>query len=255
MKITKLKLVILGLMILGIFFGATAFKSKPISKHNDHILRVGTNAEFAPFSFIENGEIQGFDIDMIKAVAKKLNYEIQIIDLPWDALIPELKSRSVDIIAAGMTMTQERAQVVDFTTPYLDGEPLVACFLKGKQDITTVDDIFKHSIVVNDGYTADMYVTKNGQREPIRIQSPIDAMMALTSGRAQVYVLARNVVQPLIDNLKEDYIDSVVIEGTSENCAMMVTKGQSEFLSSINQALEELKEEGVVDALRLKWGV
>lgn len=255
MKLSTKKIAIFILLAIGLLFGGTLLTSKSKKTVSTNVLHVGTNAEFAPFSFVEEGRVMGFEIDLIKLVAQKIGKEIVIVDLPWDALIPELRSGSVDVIAAGMTITDERAKAVSFTEPYLDGEPLVACFLKDYQAISTEEDIFEHSIVVNDGYTADFFVTEKTQKEPLRVQSPIDALMALKSGRAEVYVLAQSVIQPLKKNLHNTPLHTVVIEGTSENCAMMVAKGNPELLKSINQALSELKAEGKIEALRKKWGV
>ena len=81
-------------------------------------LRVGLNAVFAPFEYIENGQVAGFDVDMINEIGKNLGYEVEIIDQSFDGLIPALKAGKIDIIVSGMSSTEERKKSVDFTDDY-----------------------------------------------------------------------------------------------------------------------------------------
>ena len=81
-------------------------------------LRVGLNAVFAPFEYIENGQVAGFDVDMINEIGKNLGYEVEIIDQSFDGLIPALKAGKIDIIVSGMSSTEERKKSVDFTDEY-----------------------------------------------------------------------------------------------------------------------------------------
>lgn len=85
---------------------------------------VGTNAEYAPFSFKENGTIVGFDIDVITEAIKRLNKKIVLKDMPFDALIPEIQIGNIHVIAAGMTPTPERAQRTLFTQPHATNNSL-----------------------------------------------------------------------------------------------------------------------------------
>ena len=84
------------------------------------LLRVGTEPTFAPFEFLdtETKQFAGFDMDLIRAVADKAGYDVEILNMGFDALIPALMTRSIDVIAAGLSITEERAKRVDFTKPY-----------------------------------------------------------------------------------------------------------------------------------------
>ena len=84
----------------------------------EKVLRVGLNAVFAPFEYVENGEIKGFDIDLINEIGKNLGYKIEIIDQSFDGLIPALKAGKIDLIISGMSATEERKKSVDFTDEY-----------------------------------------------------------------------------------------------------------------------------------------
>lgn len=208
-------------------------------------LTVGTNAEFAPFSFIDEGKIQGFEIDISEEICTRLGFEMQLKDLPFDGLIPELQLNKVDFVAAGMSMTPEREKVVDFTTPYLEGSPL--CMVYSKK----VDDLANVKIVVNEGYTADYYVTDILNLTPIRLGNPTDAMLALQSGRADVFITAEDTLKPL---LKDDTYSYEPIDGTQENCAIMLPK-TSNLKQEINAALDEMKQDGTIEKLKKKWGL
>ena len=84
------------------------------------LLHVGTEPTFAPFEFLDTKtrEFSGFDIDLIKAVADKAGYDVKIMNMGFDALIPALSSGTIDVIASGISITEERQKKVDFTTPY-----------------------------------------------------------------------------------------------------------------------------------------
>ena len=86
--------------------------------NGDKKLRVGLNAIFAPFEYVENGKITGFDVDMINEIGKNLGYKIEIIDQSFDGLIPSLKAGKIDIIVSGMSSTEQRRKSVDFTDDY-----------------------------------------------------------------------------------------------------------------------------------------
>ena len=95
-----------------------------------NVLVVGTNTEYAPFSFVEDNNPTGFDIDLIHEIAKRMNKTIELKDMPFDALIPAMQLGSIQVIAAGITPTAERAQRIIFTKPYLVGDPLLIVSLR-----------------------------------------------------------------------------------------------------------------------------
>src|SRR6056297_4099983 len=82
------------------------------------VYRVGTSAGFPPFEYVENGEIVGFDMDLIKEIGKEMGFEVEIIDIAFDSLIPAIVSGNLDIAASGMTIRPDRAKVVSFSDPY-----------------------------------------------------------------------------------------------------------------------------------------
>lgn len=82
------------------------------------VLRLGTDKDFAPFEYTEYGRLYGFDIEMCKEIAKALNYNLEIVNMNFDGLVSSLYSGGIDFIAAGMTITDKRKELIDFTEPY-----------------------------------------------------------------------------------------------------------------------------------------
>lgn len=116
----KTRLLVLALAVVvvaAIVVGVWLYLSKPPAKK---VLRVGTSPDFPPFEYIdEKGNIVGIDIDLVKALAKKIGYDdVEIVSIDFDGLIPALLNNQIDVIASGMTITEERAKVVAFTIPY-----------------------------------------------------------------------------------------------------------------------------------------
>ena len=107
------------LIITIAIFGIVSWgDSKTETKKDEKKLIVGTNGVFPPFEYMENGELVGFDIDLIKQIGKDLGYEIEMKVQPFDALIPSLKTGKLDAIISGMSATEERKKSVDFTDEY-----------------------------------------------------------------------------------------------------------------------------------------
>ena len=155
-------------------------------------LIVGTNAEFPPFSFIENKTIIGFDIDVAKEVAKRLDQPIEWKDMPFDALIPDTILGRVDFVAAGMSYTEERAKRVLFTKPYLTEDPLV--ILSASEQPLGLDDLNNKTVVVIEGFTADLLMSSKNGFNLIRLPAQADGFMAIKSGRADAFVTAKSTV-------------------------------------------------------------
>ena len=127
---------------------------------------VGTNAEFPPFSYIENKAIVGFDIDVAKEVAQRLGKTIQIKDMPFDALIPDIALGHVDFVAAGMSYTEERAKRASFTKSYFE-DPLM---IFSKRPLS-FDKLKGKKVVVVQGFTADLLMSSQKNIDLIRLHS------------------------------------------------------------------------------------
>jgi len=219
-------------------------------RHSDRILVVGTNAEFPPYCFIQNGEIVGFDIDVAKEVCHRLDKEISLKDMPFDALIPELALGTVDFVAAGMSPTVERAKRVLFTQPYVIGDPLVIVTMAKP---LTLEELVGKTVVVNEGYTSDLFLSKKEGMHLVRLANPADAFLALDSGRADAFVTAKSSFESFLrQNPNSQYVISK-IDDTDQECALAVSKLHPDLLVHIQKALDAMETDGTIEKFKKTW--
>lgn len=218
----------------------------------ENTLLVGTNAEYPPFTFIQDGTIVGFDIDLIKAIAQKLGKEVILKDMPFEALLPELQMGSLPVVAAGLTATPERAEHILFTKAYIKKDPLVVV-TRAKSPISSLADLNNKDVVVNEGYTADYYMSSLKGPQILRLASPADALMALNSDRAFAFVAARSALVPLFEQFDKTAFATFVIADAFDSYSLAVSPYHTTLYQQIEKALEDLEQEGTLDELQEKW--
>lgn len=158
-------------------------------------LVLATSADFPPYEYYEGQEIVGIDAEIAKALGEKLGCEVKIEDMNFDSIIPSIVSGKADIAMAGLTVTEERLQSVDFTDSYATGVQVV--IVKEDSDITSVDDLFaegaNHTIGVQTATTGDLYTTGDIEEKGLgtveRYTKGADAIAALTSGKIDCVVI------------------------------------------------------------------
>ncbi len=218
-----------------------------------NILIVGTNAEYPPFSFMEKDTIVGFDIDLINEIAAHLNKTVQLIDMPFDALLPKIQLGDIQVIAAGMTATAERAHKVLFTKPYITGDPLLMIVLSTAEIPRSVEDLKGKDVVVNEGYTADLYLSSIDGITLKRLATPAEGFMALTSGRAYAFVAAQSSVAPFLAQESAHKFHAMPIADTTDSYSLAISKQYPELLTEIQHILDRLEKDGTLTALKAKW--
>ena len=221
-------------------------------------LKMGTNAAFQPYEYYddESGAIIGIDAEVAALICEKLGYELEIVDMAFDSLIPALTSGKVDFVMAGMTVTEERKQSVDFSTSYAQGVQVV--IVPEGSDITSIDDLTaegaNHKVGVQQGTTGDLYATWDiadaglGSVEPYA-NGP-DAVLALTSGKVDCVMIDNEPAKNLV--AANEGLKILETPYTVEDYAIAVAKG-SELTEKINAALEELIADGSVQAVIEKY--
>ena len=214
-------------------------------------LTVGTNAEFPPFSYKEGEALIGFDVDIAKEVGKRLSKEIHFKDMPFEALLPDLMLGGVDFIAAGMSVTEERAKRVNFTKSYLSGDPLVLLTLISKQ--ATLEELMGKVIVVNEGYTADDFISSKPGYKTLRLSSPADAFLALQKGRASAFITAKSTVDAFFSAQDSSRFHVGFLGEASESCALVFSKKNTKLLAEVQNALDEMEKDGTLLLYKKKW--
>ena len=215
-------------------------------------LIVGINTDYAPFSFIENDTISGFDIDLVREIADRLGKTIELRDMPFDSLIPALQIGSVHFIASGITPTKERASRVLFTKPYLTGDPLLLISTT-KNTLTSLDQLKDKKVAVNEGYTADYYMAKVQGPELIRFATPFESFMALNSERVDALVMAQHSAKKFIEQLGAHKFVVTPIPDTTDEYALAISKRHPELLEPIQKALDDMQKDGTFEQLKKKW--
>jgi len=224
-------------------------KSLPADKN---VLVVGTHPNFQPFEYKENGELKGFEIELVHALAKQLRKEVVFKDMAFDALLIEAQAGRIDMIASALTPTPERSTKVFFTKPYLVNDPLIIITLAGTTSLKSIEDIQGKEVIVNDGYTAESYMKKQQGVQLRSLPTVADAFFALLHGQAYAFVSARSAVQPFFDTYGIEKFDILVLPET-DSYALAVPKAFPATFQEVNQAFTALEHNGVLQALKNKW--
>lgn len=243
----------LALLILGLFWWyTTKQRTTTRSAHQANTLIVGTNSDYYPYSFIKDDSLQGFDIDLIQEVAQRLGKTVTFNDMPFDALIPSAQVGQIQVIAAGITATPERAERILFTKPYLQRDPLLIVSPKEKP-LTTIAQLKDKTVAVNEGYMADLYMSDKQGVDLLRLATPTEAFLALESGRADAFVAARNSIKAFFDKHGTDKFSIAEIPDASDSYSFAISPRYAELLDPIQKALDELAQQGVITHLLEKW--
>lgn len=214
-------------------------------------LTMGTNASFPPYEYVDdNGKIVGIDAEIAQAIADKLGMKLEIKDMEFDSLIPAVKSKSIDLVLAGMTVTEERKQSVNFSDSYSTGVQVV--IVKEGSDIKTVDDLKGKKIGVQAGTTGDAYCSDDfGEENVKQFSNGSLAVAALANGQVDCVVIdnepAKNYVAA---NSGLKILDT---EYVTEDYAIAISKDNDDLLKKVNDALKELKDDGTVGKIVGKY--
>ncbi len=215
---------------------------------------VGTSADFPPFSFIDQaGSLTGFDIDLIDEIFKRLALAYRIENMPFESLLPQMQFGSVDMIAAGMSPTPERAARIIFSDAYLQADPLTIVSLATHNTIHSIEDLAGKTVAVNQGYVADMKLSERSEIVLLRLPSISDAILALQHGKADAFVTGARTVKPLKATLGETALQVTPIEQIQEITALGISKKLPHLAERVNTVLQQMHDDGTLTVLQEKW--
>ena len=217
---------------------------------------VGTDAAYAPFeSQNEKGEIVGFDIDVVSAVAKKAGIEVKFVNTPWEGIFNNLAQGDRDLLVSAITITDERKQTMDFSAPYFDAQQLIA--VKEDSKVAKFEDLKTLKVGVQTGTTGDEVVTKLIGKESTaikRFESTPLALKELESGGVDAVVADNGVVIHYVANNAGSKFKTVSDTSfTPEQYGIVVKKGNAELLEKINKGLADIKADGTYDKIYTSW--
>ncbi|MCS5422377.1 MULTISPECIES: basic amino acid ABC transporter substrate-binding protein [Psychrilyobacter] len=211
---------------------------------------VGTNAEFAPFEYLEDGKTVGFDMDLMAEISKEIGVEMEIKDMAFDGLLPALQAKKVDMIIAGMTATEERKKAVNFSETYYKANQVIIT-AEDAEDIPDFEGLKGKKVGVILGFTGDVVVSEIDGVEVKKYNAGYAAIMDLKEGKIDAVVLDGEPAKNFVKNNEGIKITSA--EGEKEEYAMAVSKDNKELLEKVDSALITLKENGTYDKLLKKW--
>jgi polar amino acid transport system substrate-binding protein len=226
---------------------------KAPQKTADSEVVVGTSADFPPFSYIdESGTIVGFDIDLIREIFARLNRAYRIENMPFETLLPTMQFGSIDMIASGMSPTPERAARVAFSESYLQADPLTIV-TRVDSSIDSLEDLSGKHVAVNQGYVADMQLSKHPEITLVRLPGMSDAMLALKHGKVDAFVTGARTIRPLQGALGKDALRIVPIAEMREETAFGISKNRPDLVEKIDTVLRDIADDGTLSALIEKW--
>lgn len=233
-------------LVLAMVIGTIALSG--CTQENANKIIIGTSADFPPFEYkLANQTIVGFDIDLIKKILTDQGYTVEVQDIGFDSLIPSLQTGKIDVIAAAMTITDERLQEVDFSNPYYDANQAVLVKVGADVNITTIDDLANYSVGAQTGTTGWAWVNdtlvatgklNEGNFRSYDLYTDAVADLIIGPSRVGAVVIDSPVAQSFA---KSGNVKIVLNITTNENYGFAVEKGNTELLTKINTGLAAVK--------------
>lgn len=248
------KLLLASLLVLTLAFALVG-----CGQNNDEnkVLVVGTNATFPPFEMQEGDDFTGFDMDLIRAVGEAQGFEVQIKHMDFKALVPAVQTGKIDAAIAGMSITPERQESVDFTDAYFNAGLIIAVS-SDNQDIQATEDLKGKKLAAQNGTIGAAYcdeVKKQDDATVVRIFDDIGAaFMELEKGGVDAVVNDYPVTANYIETAEDPQVKMVgEMFSADDKYGIAVKKGNTELLNTLNEGLAKIKENGKYDEIYDKW--
>ena len=216
-------------------------------------LVVGTDATFQPFEFKNaQNEYEGFDIDLIREVAKELGAEnVEFVDTDFKGLIPGLQGKKFDMIVSAMYITDERKQTIDFSDTYYPGG-LTIMVKKDNESIKTAEDLKGKKVSVQIGTKSATFLKENyPEVQLVEVEKNVEMFLELESGRVDAVVTGMPAAK--VYAKEHGTVKVLDVELTQEYYGYGIRKENAEFTKAVNEALKRLKENGKYDEIVAKW--
>ena len=238
----KLIALLVALMMLGTAAAALA-----------DTVTVAFNPEYPPFEYVnDNGEYEGYDVDLINAVAEKAGIEIAFEAMDFDAVISAVATNPNTIGVSGISITDERKLSVDFSEGYINAGLIVV--VKKDSGYATVDDLKGKVIGVQMGTTSDFAAEEiTGEANTSKYKTFLNAIMELQGNKVDAVIVDKPVGIAILNELKDDALEIVDMGLQADWYGIEVNKENPELLEKINAALKELEAEGFYKTLEDKF--
>lgn len=222
---------------------------------NKEVLVMATNGTFPPYEYYDGDVMVGIDVEMAQAVAEKLGMELQIEDMDFGAIIAAVQSGKADMGVAGMTVTEERLENVNFSDSYATGIQVV--IVKEGSDIKSIDDMTGKMIGVQESTTGHIYCADTvenggfGEENVTAYTSGANAIEALKTGKVDCVVIDNEPAKAFV--AANEGLAILETEFAVEDYAIAIAKDNTDLVDKVNAALAELKADGTLDAIVEKY--
>lgn len=214
------------------------------------VLTMATNAYFPPYEYYDGTEIVGIDVEIAQAVADKLGLTLEVSDMEFDSIITAVQLGKADLGLAGMTVTEDRLESVNFSDSYATGIQVV--IVAEDSDIASIDDLAGKKIGVQLSTTGDIYASDDfGSDFVEQYNKGNDAVMALTQGKVDAVIIDNEPAKRFVE--ANEGLKILDTEYAVEDYAACIKKENTAFLDAFNTALNELIADGTIQGIIEKY--
>ncbi|SFE26020.1 transporter substrate-binding domain-containing protein [Alteribacillus iranensis] len=215
---------------------------------------VATDNNYVPFEFIdqETDELVGFDIDLINAIAEEAGFDIEIEQMEFSGIVSAIPSGRFDIGIAGMTITEERKENIDFSQPYYDAGLILAVLEGSEEEISSIDDVDGKTVATRVGSTSEAYLEENTDANIEAFPEITEAYQSVLTGRADAVLYDKPNVEYYAETEGGGELVTVGDLLQGEQYGIAFPKG-SELRDEVDEAMDNLKESGEFDEIYNKW--
>lgn len=217
-------------------------------------LVVGVEASRAPFVYVdESQKLEGFEIDLLRAIAKENGLNVEFSDMPFDALLPSVLTEQVDVAISCISMTEDRAQIVDFVGPYYNAGLNVLIPKEYQNKIKNSFDLNGKKICVVSGTTCEDYANTREGSEVIKFSSEEESFNAVEERKCDLLISDAPLIDYLFMKQHPDKYYKFENNLTSEDFGIMTSKLRPELRDKIESGLKKIEKNGEYDKLYKKW--
>lgn len=255
------KIIIVLLIILTLTTGSIfAQGAKEDSTNGKKTYTMAANCEWPPLEFVdENGEITGFEMELLKELSTATGYNFQPKNVAWDGIFAGLANGAYDGVASGVSVTEERKKTLAFSDPILTVKQSIVVLKNNTDSLTSIQKLDKKKVGVQIGTTGDILLQDSGVDVTIMSYDSIAlAIEDLINGNLDAVVVDSVVAGEYVITNKA-FANKLKISGTSnknlEPIAMCFNKENTELVNIVNKGLKQLQESGKMDELKAKWAI
>lgn len=251
MKKTVKTLLVLSLVFVMMFSLAACGGDKDSDKAT---LTMATNAYFPPYEYYDGENVVGIDVEIAQAIADKLDMQLKVVDIEFDSIVSGVATGKYDMGMAGMTVTEDRLESVDFTDSYATGRQVI--IVADGSPIASPDDLFAdgatYTVGVQLGTTGDIYTSEDlGSDRVKQFNSGNEAVEALKSGKVDCVVIDNEPAKCYVE--ANEGLEILPTEYVTEDYSICIAKDNTELKDKINTALNELMQDGTVQEIIDKY--